>query len=59
MSGRPVLGVVAGLLFGVFAAFALPQWGIRPFDALALVALPLVGAGLGLLLAWLAPFGSR
>ncbi|MDH3308671.1 MAG: hypothetical protein OEO77_14290 [Acidimicrobiia bacterium] len=59
MKGRPVLGVIAGLLFGLFIAVALQQWSIRPLDNLSVFGFPVVGAVVGLALAAWAPFGRR
>lgn len=59
MKGRPVLGVIAGLFFGVFLAILLQQFGIRPLDNLSVIGLPVVGIVLGLVLAGMAPFGSK
>ena len=54
--GRPVLGAIAGLLFGLFVAFDLQQFGVRPLDNLSLFGLPIAGLVLGLVLAFTAPF---
>ena len=56
MKGRPVLGAVFGLLFGVFLAVTLQQWSIRPLDNLSVIGLPIAGLFVGLLLARWAPF---
>lgn len=53
--GRRVLGVVAGLLFGVSLAVLLQQASIWPLDNLTTIALPLVAAILGFLLGNWAP----
>lgn len=58
MKGRPVLGVISGLFFGLFVAVLLQQFGIRPLDSLSLFGLPAVGLVAGLLLARTAPFGG-
>lgn len=57
MRGRPVLGVVLGLFFGVFLAVTLQQWSIWPLDNLSVFGLPALGVVLGLILARWAPFG--
>jgi len=59
MSGRPVLGVVSGLFFGLFLAVMLQQFGVLPLDTLSVVGLPVVGIVLGLILAATAPFGRK
>jgi hypothetical protein len=57
MRGRPVLGAISGLFFGLFLAVLLQQFGIWPLDNLAFFGLPGLGLALGLLMAWWAPFG--
>ncbi len=59
MKGRPVLGVISGLFFGLFLALLLQQFGIRPLDNLSVIGLPILGIVLGLIMASVAPFGSR
>ncbi|MDH3260559.1 MAG: hypothetical protein OEM81_06470 [Acidimicrobiia bacterium] len=59
MKGRPVLGFISGLLFGLFLALALQQFGIMPLTTLSLIGLPIVGIALGLGLAAWAPFGNK
>jgi hypothetical protein len=59
MKGRPVLGVISGLLFGVFLAFTLQQFGILPLTTLSLIGFPIIGIAIGLALAASAPFGKR
>jgi len=59
MKGRPVAGVIFGLLFGLFLAITLQQWSIRPLDTVSIVGLPIAGLILGLVLAAWAPFGRR
>jgi hypothetical protein len=59
MRGRPVLGVISGLLFGFFLALTLQQFGVYPLTTLSVVGLPVIGLIIGLVLAWLAPFGRR
>ena len=59
MKGRPFLGFISGLLFGVFVAILLQQYGVRPLDNLSVFGLPVVGAILGLIVARVAPFGSK
>ena len=59
MKGKPVLGVISGLFFGLFLALLLQQFGIRPLDNLSVIGLPILGIVLGLVMASVAPFGSR
>jgi hypothetical protein len=54
-----VLGGISGLLFGLFVAVDLQQFGIRPLDNMAVFGFPAIGVVLGLLLAWWAPFARR
>jgi hypothetical protein len=59
MKGRPVLGVISGLLFGLFLALTLQQFGIMPLTTLTLIGFPIVGIVIGLGLASVAPFGTK
>jgi hypothetical protein len=56
--GRPILGAVMGLLFGMFLALVLQQYCVWPLDNVSVIGLPilmaLIGAGLGV---W-GPFGK-
>ena len=54
--GRPVLGAIAGLLFGLFVALDLQQFGVRPLDNISVIGLPLAGLVIGIVLAYTAPF---
>ncbi len=58
MSGRPILGVISGFLFGVFLALVLQQFSVRPLDNLSVIGLPILGIVLGLAMAAWAPFGK-
>lgn len=58
MKGRPVLGVVSGFFFGVFAGISLFLWGVIDLHSVWLWVLPLAGIVLGLVMAAWAPFGS-
>ena len=58
MKGKPILGAISGLLFGVFVALDLQQFGIRPLDNLSVIGLPIIGLVLGLAIAAIAPFGN-
>ena len=59
MNGKPVLGVISGLFLGIFLALLLQQFGIRPLDNLSVIGLPILGVVLGLVMAAVAPFGSK
>lgn len=58
MKGRPILGIVAGFLFGLFGGVTLILFGVIPLHSDLLWILPLLGLLLGLILAAWAPFGS-
>ena len=58
MKGRPILGIVAGFMFGLFGGLTLILYGVVPLHSDLLWILPLVGIVLGLALAAWAPFGS-
>ena len=59
MKGRPVLGIVSGLLFGFFVALLLQQLAIAPLSTLTLIGLPVAGLVLGIVLSAWAPLGRR
>ncbi len=59
MKGHPVLGFISGLLFGLFLALALQQFGIMPLNTLSVIGFPIIGIILGLGMAAWAPFGNR
>jgi hypothetical protein len=58
MKGRPILGSVAGFMFGLFGGLSLVLYGVVPLHSDLVWILPLVGIVLGLVLAAWAPFGS-
>lgn len=58
MKGRPILGITAGFMFGLFGGLTLILYGVVPLHSDLLWILPLVGIVLGLALAAWAPFGS-
>jgi hypothetical protein len=58
-NGRPVLGAIAGLFFGIFVAADLAQWSVRPLDNLGVIGFPIIGALLGIALGMWAPLGRR
>lgn len=59
MRGHPVLGVVTGLLFGIFVALDLIFFGVMASDSILVLLLPLLGLLLGVGLAAWAPLGGR
>jgi hypothetical protein len=56
--GRPVLGVIGGLLLGLGGAILIQQFGLWPLDALLLFGLPVICILLGVIMARSAPFGG-
>ena len=56
--GRPVLGVIGGLLFGLGLAVFLQHAGVWPLDLVSVIALPVIGILLGVVVARRAPFGG-
>jgi len=59
VKGRPVLGIISGLLFGFFVALLLQQLAIAPLTTLTLIGLPIAGVVLGIVLSAWAPLGRR
>lgn len=59
MRGRPVLGTLAGFLFGLFLAVTLVLAGVLPLNSVLVTAMPFLGIAYGLALAALAPFGRK
>ena len=57
--GRPVLGAVAGLFFGLSVAMLLVLVGVAPLDTSLLVVLPVLFLVLGLVWGTLAPLPPR
>ena len=57
MKGRPILGAVSGFFFGLFLGITLFLVGVIPLHSDLLIALPIIGIVLGLVMAWWAPFG--
>jgi hypothetical protein len=57
MRGRPILGAISGLLFGLFLSLNLMLWGLWPLDRVSVFGLPILFLLIGLGLAMLAPFG--
>jgi len=58
MKGRPILGIVAGFLFGLFGGVTLVLYGAIPLNSDLIWILPLLGLLVGLILAAWAPFGK-
>ena len=57
--GRPVLGAFGGLLFGLALALLLLTTSAIPLNSILVVVLPVLFLVLGIVLAFVAPFGSR
>lgn len=57
MRGRPVLGAISGLFFGLFLALLLFQWKVWPLDALSVYGLPGLFLVVGIVVGLWAPFG--
>lgn len=57
--GRPVLGAVAGLFFGLFLGLSLLVFGVLALDALLLAILPGAFLVLGVVWGIAAPLGGR
>lgn len=57
--GRPVLGGVMGLFFGLFVGLDLFVFGIVALDSVVITALPVAGLLAGVALGITAPFGTR
>ena len=57
MRGRPVLGALSGLIFGLFLGLDLLFFGMVQLDSVLLTILPFVGLVLGIVLARWAPLG--
>ncbi len=53
--GRPVLGAIAGLLFGLFLTFDLLMFSVFPFESVLVLVIPVLGLLAGVLLGWTAP----
>jgi hypothetical protein len=56
--GHPAVGVMAGLVLGVFALVDLMLWKVAYPTTLLLIALPVAGIVVGLLLGLWGPVGS-
>jgi len=57
MRGRPILGAISGLLFGLFLSVNLMLWGLWPLDRVSVFGLPILFLLIGLGLAMVAPLG--
>jgi hypothetical protein len=55
MRGRPILGAISGLIFGLGLALLLLGLGVLPFESIAVTVLPPAGLVLGLVLGLWAP----
>lgn len=58
-SGHPILGSVAGLVFGLSLAVTLLVFGVLPLDSIIVAILPVAGLVLGLIWGKVAPLGGR
>jgi hypothetical protein len=57
--GRPVLGAISGLFFGLFLSLALLTFGIVALDSIVIVILPVLFLLLGIVWGAWAPLGRR
>lgn len=57
MKGRPVRGLIGGLLLGIFLAADLALSGVVKFDSVVLTIVPIAALVVGWLLGLWAPFG--
>ena len=57
--GRPVLGAIAGLFFGIFISFDLFVLGVLPLESNVLAVIPLLGLIAGVVLGITSPLGRR
>jgi hypothetical protein len=57
--GRPVLGAIAGLLFGLSIGVLLVLFGVARLDTSLLIVLPLLFLVLGVVWGFLAPLPPR
>ena len=57
--GRPILGLLTGLLFGLFASLTLIMEGLLPLNNTMLAIYPVAGLILGLILGLWGPFGRK
>ncbi|MGH8975445.1 MAG: hypothetical protein ACRD0C_19845 [Acidimicrobiia bacterium] len=57
--GRPVLGAIAGLFFGLFISLDLFVFGVVPLESNVLAVIPLVGLIAGVALGLTAPLRRR
>ena len=59
LRGRPILGAIGGLLFGLFAALTLVMEGLLPLNNNMLAIYPLAGLLLGLIIGIWGPFRRK
>lgn len=57
--GRPVLGAIAGFLFGIFVGLDLWFFGMVPSDSIVLTILPVLGLVLGIVVGLTGPIRRR
>lgn len=56
---RPILGIVSGVVFGLFGALSLALLGIVALDSILLTIVLALGIVLGIALGFTAPLGRR
>jgi hypothetical protein len=59
LRGRPILGAISGLLFGLFGALLLVVEGLLPLNNNMLAIYPVAGLLLGLVIGIWGPFGRK
>jgi hypothetical protein len=59
LRGRPILGAISGLLFGLFAALMLVFEGLLPLNNNMLAIYPVAGLLLGLIIGIWGPFARK
>ena len=57
--GRPILGGITGLLFGLAISCALVSFGALPLSSVVLAIVPLALLALGIVWAFWAPLGRK
>jgi hypothetical protein len=54
--GHPILGVITGLLFGLFLSITLTVYASVPLNSVLYIILTAAGLVVGIALGWLGPF---
>jgi xanthine/uracil permease len=57
--GHPILGVISGLLFGLFLSVTLTVYASVPFDSVVYIILVAAGLVVGVFLGWTGPFRRK